>query len=50
MTLDLPTKKGRKMTMNKQELASTIWQYIADYMKAEEYARRRRKWKIVTTY
>lgn len=40
MTLDLPTKKGRKMTMNKQELASTIWQsanQMRSKIEANEY-------------
>lgn len=40
MTLDLSTKKGRKMTMNKQQLASTIWQsanQMRSKIEANEY-------------
>ena len=40
MTLDLSTKKGRKMTVNKQQLASTIWQtanQMRSKIEANEY-------------
>lgn len=40
MTLDLPTKNGRRMTMNKQQLASTIWQsanQMRSKIEANEY-------------
>lgn len=40
MTLGLPTKNGRRMTMNKQQLASTIWQsanQMRSKIEANEY-------------
>lgn len=40
MTLDLSTKKGRKMTMNKQQLAATIWEsanQMRSKIEANEY-------------